>query len=118
MSVDVPGRHLPPLSFVRWAGDVAFPCCSRCWDAQWWQSNDGCARWWSLLAVVLQRVWVVAEDGGGSLERKALFVDAHSIFPANAAHAAQYKERMVAYMIYYVIAYVTLFCLCIRLDKL
>jgi hypothetical protein len=23
-------------------------------------------------------------------------------FPANAAHAAQYKERMVAYMIYYV----------------
>jgi hypothetical protein len=52
--------------------------------------------------------------GGGSWERKVLFVDAHLMFLANAAHAAQYKERMVAYMIYYVIAYVTLFCLYIR----
>jgi len=40
---------------------------------------------------------VVVEKG------RFLFVDhTHVMFPANAAYAAQYKGRMVAYMIYYV----------------
>ena len=36
-------------------------------------------------------------------KERFLFVDhTHVMFPANAAYVAQYKGRMVAYMIYYV----------------
>jgi hypothetical protein len=60
------------------------------------RSNHSCTSWWSLSAMVSQRMWVVAEDGGGSWERKVLFVDVHLMFLGNTAYAAQYKERIVA----------------------
>ena len=63
---------------------------------------------------VTEQMWVVvAVDGGW--EGNCLFVGiVYGLFSVNATYAAQYKERTVAYMIYYVIAYVTSFSLYIR----
>ena len=58
--------------------------------------------WWLLVAQVTQRRWVVATMVV-VVEKESLFVDVvYMLFLANAAYAAQYKDTMVAYMIYYI----------------
>jgi hypothetical protein len=75
-TVDVPHCHHDALSqlvltlflwLVMWCHHVVFVAagvvgvCNGGWE---W-SNDGPWRRWSLVAVVTQQMWVVAEDGGG-----------------------------------------------------
>jgi len=106
------------------------------------RQSKGCMLmgWWHVIATVLSLLgcaevvaggWTLMVSGGGGCEGdrgvwvvvavddgwegNCLFVGVmYGLFSANTAYAAQYKERMVAYMIYYVIAYVTGFSLYIR----
>ena len=88
-------------------------------------TETACIGWWRGIAMLSSslacavvagggRMEVVVVDGGGDAvdmgghndgdgwEATCLFVDGHLMFSANAAYAAQYKDTMVAYMIYYV----------------
>ena len=109
MSIDMP-KHLHPiktmcvhivvtvrlsLGSIHLAGDVVLPHCSHCWGG--WMVGGGCYWWW----------WRWSRGGGWWWLRKKFFVCLWCAceFSANTASAAQYKERMVAYMIYYINSY-------------
>jgi hypothetical protein len=75
-TVDVPRRHYDALSqlvlalllwLVMWCHGVVFIVAGvvGVCNGGWGWSNDGSRRRWSLVAMVTQRMWVVAEDGGG-----------------------------------------------------
>jgi len=67
-----------------------------------WGGGSNRGRRWLLVVYVTEWMWVVARMVVVQKE-KVLFVhDVYVIVSANAAYAAQYKGRMVAYMIYYV----------------
>jgi hypothetical protein len=82
-TIDVPRRHRDVLSqlvlalllwLVMWCHSIIFVAAGvvGVCNGGWGWSNDGSGRRWSLVAVVTQQMWVVAEDGGS--------VDAHLIF--------------------------------------
>ena len=89
-----------------WCGVVMLCRCR----VQWWWGRGferrsqvvvgGGGRRWLLVVEVTERMWVViAVDGGW--EGNCLFVGVmYGLFSANAAYAAQYKDTIVAYMIY------------------
>ena len=85
----------PSLGSIHLAGDVVLPCCSCHWGG--WTVVGGCYWWW----------WRQSRGGGWWWLRKTIFVCSWCAceFSANAAYAAQYKERTVAYMIYYINSY-------------
>jgi hypothetical protein len=62
---DTPGHHHLSSLFIHWAGGVVLPghCC--CWGMQWWLGPAERWMWQLLVAVVMQRRWVVDVEGGG-----------------------------------------------------